>query len=222
MSHAVPCRPARYRLWLCFAALALGLITSLALCSPPSVIITDGGYFLLTADDDGTPSLNRVRRVIDIRGDAPDPDDPDGPDPDPDPDTPDLELTRKARGWAAAVGDPPTAQALALVYLQVTESIEAGNLNLETGPIAVALATDAVLASRSAAEKWKPFRDAASDELTLRRQNESITTAAHLVAFLRAVAAGLELAADGSEAIGFSTVIGVAEMVNQSIDEARE
>lgn len=221
MNHAVPHRPAPSRFWLCAAAAALGLVASLALCSPPAVIITEGGYFLLTQDSDGIPSIDRVRQVIDIRGgDSPDPDGPDAPDPDPD--TPDLELTRKARGWAAAVGDPPTAQALALVYLQVTESLEAGNLNIETAPVAVSLATDAVLGSMNAVEKWKPFRDAASDELTLRRQNESITTAAHLVGFLKAVAAGLELAADGSEAIGFSTVIGVAEKVNQSIDEAKE
>ena len=205
--------------WSILVSLSLGFLAAECFSSPPALVITSGGYQLLTTGDGGFATLQPVDRIIDLRGNG-DPDEPDAPDPEPD--TPDLELTRKAKGWAESIGDPQTAQAMELVYLQVADVVKKGDLTLETGPTAVRMGTDIVLSRAGKTEQWKPFRDAAGDELTERLQRGSINSPATLESFLRAVAMGLQLSADGSDAVPTAKMLQIAIEVNQAIDGARE
>lgn len=202
---------------VCFAAISLTTAT-LVSADRPALVITSAGYQYLDTGEDGLALLVPVSRIIDLRGGG----DTDGPSPPaPDPDTPNLELTRLAKGWANEIDDPQTAQAMALVYLQIADSVKAGDLTLESGPMALSLATDAVLASIGKADQWRPFRKNASDELTRQRQRGTVNSSDSLEAFLRAVANGLELSADGSDAVAHTDLLQVVVTVNRAIDEAR-
>ena len=203
-------------------AICIGMAAAFSQCSPasgapPAVVLTDSGVYLLSLDSDATPTISKAT-VIDRRSGSDEP----GPDPDePRDDSPDVELTLSAKGWAEAVGDPQTAQAMAMVYRQIDDSVAADKLTRDQAIAALREATDAVLMSRGSAAKWEPFRKSAGDELAKRMQVGAITDAASLRVFLKAVAHGLELAADGSDAIGFAEVIDVSSRINDAIDGAK-
>lgn len=199
--------------------LVLAFACGVSLASQPVLVITPAGYFYLEADSAGSPVSVPVAKVVDLRGGSK----PDGPDvPTPEPDTPDIELTRLARGWAKGVNDPQGSQAMELVYLQIADAIKAGQLSLESSSLALSMATDAVLSAVGRAEEWKPFRVSASDELTSRMQTGRVNSSEAMEAFLRAVALGLQLSADGSDAITLSETLQIVTSTNQAIDGARK
>ena len=204
--------PRKSTLWL---AIAFALGCGVAMASRPVLVITPSGYFYLEASADGLPISVPVAKIVDLRGGS----DPDGPPPEPD--TPDIELTRLAKGWAEAVGDPQGSQAMELVYLQIADALKAGQLTIDTAPAALAAASDKVLATLGKADAWKPFRSAAGDELTERRQRGKVDSAASMESFLRAVAMGLQLSADGSDAITLSETLQIVTATNKAIDGAK-
>jgi hypothetical protein len=206
--------PRKSSLWL---AIAFVLGCGVALASQPVLVITPAGYFYLETGEDGSPISVPVDRIVDLRGGSPG--DPDTPAPEPD--TPDIELTRLAKGWAESVDDPQGSQAMELVYLQIADAIKAGHLTIDTAPAALAAASDTVLATLGKADAWKPFRASAGDELTERRQRGKVDSAASMETFLRAVAMGLQLSADGSDAITLSETLQIVTATNKAIDGAK-
>jgi hypothetical protein len=207
--------PRKSALWL---AIAFILGCGISLASQPVLVITSSGYFYLDTDSSGSPISVPVSKIVDLRSGS----DPDGPDvPAPQPDTPDIELTRLAKGWAESVVDPQGSQAMELVYLQIADAIKAGHLNVDTAPTALVAASDSVLGTLSKADAWKPFRKSAGDELTERRQRGKVDSAASMESFLRAVAMGLQMSADGSDAITLSETLQIVTATNKAIDGAK-
>lgn len=197
-------------------ALLLTLLCSSLYAQPGStLIIEDSGYFLLRTVD-GAPKLEplNIVHVLDRRTG----DNPTTPVPPAPPTTPDLELSKKALGWAKEVNDPVGAQALILVYHTLAEE----NLPVETGIIALREASNAALFSLGVQNKWESFRDKTSIELTNRRQQGLITTPKHLSDFMTAVAIGIENAIDGAEALDFTIQLSVAQTITAEIDKAKK
>ena len=117
---------------LCMAASGAG----------PVLVITDGGYQIMSVGSDGKAVLTAVGSVVDMRGTP-------GPGPTP-PDVTTDPIASQVKGWSDAVGDPTTRQALAEVYKRVGES-SAGQPR------------EKVLAAlRDQAESFAPFCDPGS------------------------------------------------------------
>jgi hypothetical protein len=154
---------------------------------------------------------------VDLRGGSP------GPTPDtPEQPRPDNALTVEIRDLAKTVADGSGAQALALVYTQSSEAVADGLGPVATSLEAVRKASDNALGLVGTAGKWDAFRSRLSTIATERTQRGELVTAQQMGDWLRAIAIGLELAADGSEALDFSVIIGVAAGTNKAIDEARK
>ena len=185
----------------------------------PSLLITDQGYFFL-AIEDGIPVIHQPSRVIDVRKGTPDEPVP-SPVPPTSPTSPDPALTSKSKDWAKAVNDPNSAQALALIYRQIEESVKANTLTVDTGTQALSVATDTVLKSLETEDKWISFRDSASKELANRMSQGGMNTT-QFAEFLLAIAFGLELASDGSNALSFSEVLEIVSKTNTAIDKTKQ
>jgi hypothetical protein len=124
---------------LCMAASGAG----------PVLVITDGGYQIMSVGSDGKAVLTAVGSVVDMRGTP-------GPGPTP-PDVTTDPIAVQVKGWSDAVGDPTTRQALAEVYKRVGES-SAGQPR-EKVLAALRQATDGVLGATGGTVKWAPWRD---------------------------------------------------------------
>lgn len=191
-------------------------LLTLLFCTPllaenPSIIITDNGYFLLILKD-GVPEVQTPFKVIDTReGDTP-PSSPGNPGVSPDP-----ELTKKVKAWAVEVSDTDSAQGLALIYRHTEESLRAGTLNVNTAIETQREATDKYLEKQEKSEEWKFFRDNLSNELSTRMARGNITPKT-LGEFFIATAFGLELAADGSEALSMTALLEIVSITNTIID----
>lgn len=142
-----------------FAAAALAavvLMTSLSAhaAAPTGLVITDDGYYFLT-NENGTLTQTKVpvSRIMDLRtGNAPDPTPvpPDESDP----------ISVQVKAWTAEVGDPASAQALAIVYREVGKS--ASGQSRDAVITALRMATDAVLAKTGGGDRWKGWRSKVS------------------------------------------------------------
>jgi hypothetical protein len=69
----------------------------------------------------------------------------------------------------------------------------------------------------ASAGKWDTFRSELTAVVTERVQRGELATPQQMGDFLKAVAIGLELAADGSQALDFSIIIGVATGTNAAL-----
>lgn len=191
----------------------VGIIATSAFSQPP-LTITEAGYFLTVVGDDGTPSHIKLTTIIDMRdgGDSPTP-----------PDQPefDLELVKKVQGWAEANKDPLSAQALAAVYSHVRGAFEDGILDQTTVWPALKQATECALPIVDSGTDWKPFREQLTAVLTERTQRGTLQTAPQIKLLLISTQQGLELSADGSEALGLDALTQIAKVTNEAIDAAK-
>ena len=200
--------PRKVVLFLAFAFLA----GAACLGSQPVLVITPGGFFYLESGQDGIPVAVPVEKIVDLRGGSP------GPTPDsPEQPRPDNALSVQIRDLAKVIGDPAGAQALALVYTQSSEAVADGLVPVVGSLDAVRKASDNALALTATLFKWDPFRAQLSTIATERTQRGELATPKQMADFLKAIALGLELAADGSNALDFSVVIGVAAGTNNAL-----
>lgn len=196
----------RSALWLAFA-----FTCGMVLGEQPVLVITPTGYFYLEAGKDGVPVSIPVEKIVDLR------DGPRGPSPGPDAPRPDNALSVQIRDLAKTIGDPLGAQALALVYTQSGEAVAGGLVPVAAALEAVRKASDNALGLTGTAVKWDPFRVGLSTIATERTQKGELATAQQMGDFLKAIAIGLELAADGSQALDFSVIIGVSTGTNSAL-----
>jgi hypothetical protein len=193
---------------LAIAILSLGVLAA----SPPVLVITQGGFFYLEVGSDGVPVSTPVPSVIDLRGDG------DGKPPaDPPPPPVDTALVRQVRDLAKAVADPAGSQALALVYTQTSGAVADGVVPVASSLDAVRKASDAALALVVTAKNWDAFRSEISTLASNRVQRGELATPKQMADFLKAIASGLELSADGSQALDFAVVIGIATATNNAL-----
>lgn len=193
-------------IWLILASIAV------AQESPQPLTITKAGYFLTVIGADGTPTFSRLTNVTDLRGDTPtDPDDPTEPDVD-------RELALKARDWAAAVKDPQGAQAIAIVYAHLRGALGDGMLNYATIWTPVRAATDSALESITAQGDWIAFRERVTEVVTEAQQRGQLQTLQQVTRVLLSIQRGVELSADGSQALGLDKLVEIARRTNEVID----
>jgi hypothetical protein len=184
-------------------------VCGIAVASQPVLVITPAGFFYLEAGADGVPINVPVKTIVDLRGGTP----PAGPtEP-----QPDNALSVQIRDLAKAVADPAGAQALALVYTQSGEAVADGVVPVAAVLEAVRKASDNALGLTASAGKWDAFRSELTTIVTERVQRGELASPQQMGDFLKAVAIGLELAADGSQALDFSIIIGVATGTNAAL-----
>ena len=190
------------------------LAASLVAADQPTLVITPAGYQYLVIDSSGTAVLSPVERIVDLRGDGtpPGPTDPDPPTPEPE-----AELVRQVTAWAGSVEDPNGAQAIAMVYRQVAEAVADGTLEPDRAFQSIRMSTDAALSAAGAAKDWGSVREKLSGVATARLQAGDLSGAAAMASFLRAVAAGMAAAADGSS-ITFDAIIQMTRAVNKAME----
>lgn len=192
-------------------SLAIAILSlSFATASDPVLILTPGGYFHLRIGADGTPVSTPVERIVDLRGG-------DVPPVDPTPPPVDAALVRQIRDLAKSVADPAGSQALALVYTQSSGAVADGLIPVASSLDAVRVASDKALALVVTAKDWDAFRSKISTLAADRIQRGELTTLKQMSEFLQAIASGLELSADGSTALDFSVVIGIATATNNAM-----
>ena len=144
------------------AAIAAFFVAPLAGWAQESrtLVVTKSGYYWLTQDAAGVPSLVKIERVIKL--DEPPPTDPTDPT-----------LTDRAKAIlqaARAVTEPKraeTARMLAVEYRAVVRQVTAGQL--VTQPLillAAREAADRVLSQQQAPEQWKGVRQVITDQWT--------------------------------------------------------
>ena len=192
------------------ALLVFAFACGITLASQPVLVITPAGFFYLEAGAAGVPVNVPVKTIVDLRGGTP------GPTPD-QPPQPDNALSLEVRDLAKVVADPAGAQALALVYTQSGEAVADGVVPVASVLEAVRKASDNALGLTASAGKWDAFRGELTTIVTERVQKGELTTPQQMGDFLRAVAIGLELAADGSQALDFGVVIGIATGTNAAL-----
>lgn len=198
-------------------------LPSLAFAAPPSVVITDAGYFVLTADADGSPRTERALSVVDLRSPAVTPapaPQPPAPEPAPAPvppakpqeppakPSPDEGLSQKAQAWAAEENDPAGAAAIATIYRQVGEAVQRG----EVSPDEAAGVTRA--AAVSTLSGWETFRSRVGAEAAERIATAGPMSASKMADFLLAIAHGI---ARGAPPLTLQRAVEITDAVNTAI-----
>jgi len=193
-------------------SLILALILGgIAFGSQPVLVITSGGYFFLEIGKDGLPVSVPAGQIIDLREGFPD------SPPGTQPPQPDNALSVEIRDLAKTIGDGAGAQALALVYTQSAGAVADKLVPVSSAFDSIRKASDNALGLLGTALKWDPLRTRLSDIVTERTQKGELSTPQQLSDFLKAVAIGLELAADGSNALDFSMVIRISTGTNAAL-----
>lgn len=186
------------------------LFASLAHSQPP-LTITSSGYYLTEVDSNGVPSLVQITTVIDMTGgDSPTP---------PDEGEVDAAIVKQVRKWADAVDDPQSAQAIAAVYSHVRGAVDEAILDSTTVWPALKDSTDSAIELVEGVKSWKPFRDELSAVVTEGRQRGTLQSPSAISRMARSVQHGLELSADGSDALPLDVLTKVAAKTNEAIDE---
>lgn len=191
-------------------ALSLAAIAN----AQPPLTITDAGYFITVVGDDGVPRLVQITTIVDLRGGG---DTPSPPDKKPDVD---AELVKQVKSWAGSVEDPQTAQAIAAVYSHVRGAVADGKLATAGSWDVLKQATDCAIAVVGSDADWQPFRDELSAVITEGKQRGTLSGKPEIVRLLRSVQAGLELSADGSDALALDKLAEIARKTNEAIDGA--
>lgn len=199
-------------------SLTLIFLCATASASPP-LTITKSGYYLTVVDANGNPSLERIATVIDLRDGGVVPDVP--PiviTPEPPPVVVDDALVAEIKAAAVAIQDPASAQGISLAYTQIRDAFSDGLVSAEAIWPVLKTATDSALVVTSAKD-WKPFRSKLSAVITARKQQGTLDTKDEIIAYLTAIKAGLEQAAEGSAAISFADTIKIVAKTNEAIDD---
>lgn len=180
-----------------FAAVALILaLNSPSIAGDPqTLVITDAGYFVLSADPNGVPVAKKVSSIVDLRsGDnpvpppSPDPTDPGPPKPE---QSPDEALSVKAAEWAKNENDRATAGVISMVYRQVGEAVGRGEFPPDPASTATKQAVESLVPSG-----WSTFRERVGAEAAERIATGGPMDANKMSAFLLAIAIGAERQAD--------------------------
>lgn len=207
--HALPCVVAYWV--IVFTAV---LLSGYANGQPP-LTITPSGYYITQLNADGTPSLVQITAVIDLTGGSDVPGPPTG-----NPKV-DAELVKQVQLLAEKVSDPQSAQAIAWVYLQVHDALGSDLLNPTSVWIALKQATDSAIEVVGGSADWTGFRNALSDKITVSRQRGTMQSPEAIALMLRSVQHGLELSADGSEALTMAQTAAISVKTNEAIDAAK-
>ena len=182
-----------------FAAVALILaLNSPSIAGDPqTLVVTDAGYFFLSADPNGVPVAKKVSSVVDLRtGDNPVPPPSPGPNPtDPEPpkpeQSPDEALSIKAAEWAKDENDRAAAGVISMVYRQVGEAVGRGEFLPDSASTATKQSVESLIPSG-----WSTFRERVGAEAAERIATGGPMDAAKMSAFLLAIAIGAERQAD--------------------------
>jgi hypothetical protein len=199
-------------------SLILSLFCSVAVAAPP-LTITKSGYYLTIVDASGNPSLEKIATVIDLRDGGVVPDVPPVVVvPEPPPVVVDAALVAEIKAAAVAIQDPSSAQGISLAYTQIRDAFSDGLVSSESVWAVLKTATDSALVVTSAKD-WKPFRSKLSAIITARKQQGLLDGKDEIIAYLTAIKAGLEQAAEGSSAISFADTIKIVAKTNEAIDD---
>jgi len=196
-------------------SLAYILLASSVFAQPP-LTITSNGYYITVLGADGVPSLVKLTVVVDLTGGTK----PDTPKtPEPPEDNVDLEVVKQIKAWADAVADPQGAQGIAAVYSHAKGAVDDDTLNTTTIWPVLNQATDAAVIVMDGGTKWKEFRGKLSALITEGRQRGTLQSKASVALLTRSVQQGLELSADGSNALSLDLLTRIAMRTNEAIDE---
>jgi len=202
----------RTRLRIASAAVVLSLIACVGSLAQPPLTITSSGYYLTQLDANGVPSLVQITTVIDMTGGTDTPTPPDQGDVDP-------ALVKDIKAWADATEEPQAAQAIAAVYSHVRGAVDDGTLDPVTVWPALKDATDSAIMVVDGAAAWSDFREKLSAVVTEGRQRGTLQSPAAISRMARSVQQGLELSADGSDALSLDDLVVIAAKTNEAIDE---
>lgn len=196
-----------------FLTLLILIFPAFAIAGPPSIVITDSGYFALTVGADGEPLTERITSVVDMRGNPqstptqplPTPTAPERPKETKSPDEP---LTIRARAWAESEMDPAGAGKIAMIYRQVSEAVARG----EVSPDSAANVTRA--AAEATVTGWSTFRSRVGSDAAERIAAGGPLDKQKMADFLLAVSIGVQLAA---EPISLPDAVKMTEAINKAI-----
>lgn len=177
----------------------------------PTLVITPGGYFLLSVDSAGMPTTSQIppASVLDLRGGNPSPPPPVPPATAPPTPSPDEGLSDQVHGWATEETDPGGAAVLGMVYGQVGEAVRGGIVPPLKAPEIVRAATDKLMPGR-----WDRFRRRIGDEAAARLQRGELTTVEPMADFLLAISLGLKTGADD---LDLPTAVSISDTINTAI-----
>jgi hypothetical protein len=188
------------------ALLGVGSVSQAADELPPLIVAPSGIYYV-TVDSAGVPVLVRATKVSVVgSGGVPVPVPPDTPPQPP-------AVTTQVKAWAAEVNHPVGAQALAVVYSTVADSLKDGKIAPEDAFPAVKKATEQVLPLAGGAERWAGFRAKLGDLITLKLQKGELQHSKDYERFLREVAAGLNGSAAEAPALNPEVVQKISQLI---------
>jgi hypothetical protein len=188
------------------------LVSASSVVAQPPLTITKSGYYITEVNAEGVPTLVKLTVVVDpTNGGTPAPNPPDVVDID-------TAVVKQVKEWSKAVNDPQGAQAVAAVYSHIKGAVDDSLLNATSAWPALKDATDNAITIVDGTEKWKVFRDQLSALVTEGRQRGTLQSQKAVSVFLRSVQQGLELSADGSNALSLDILTTIATKTNEAID----
>ena len=184
------------------ALATLGLAVQ-ASAAPPVLIVTTGGYFLMTKDANGVPVAQQCTVVL---MDAPPTGDPDGP-------KPPISNTVADAIYASAdaVGDTEGAKGLSVFCQQISKMIGDGTLKTANAGKAIELGWPLVLAKMPGSKKsaWKATYDTLENLAVSEAQAGRLSSAGDWRTFLGSVSAGLDRAAGPDSAFDLAAILAI-------------
>lgn len=201
----------RLKLRLIASVVVLLLIGCAGAFAQPPLTITSSGYYITVVGADGVPQLVKITTVIDMTGG-------DSTPAPPGVDEIDSALAQQVKDWANTAADPQAAQGIAAVYSHIRGAVDDGLLDPVTVWPAFKNATDSAIVVVDGGKKWDEFRTKLSAVVTEGRQRGTLQTPASVSRMARSVQHGLELAADGSDALPLDKLTAIAAKTNEAID----
>ena len=182
------------------ALAALGLLMALvgfATAEDHFVVVDDSkpGNYLLTIDAAGAVKI--VGPIKITRAGKPSTPVPPVDPPPHDPTAFEEAITSLTRSALTSGGSKTTGAALASVYSLVSSSVSAGDIEPDKAFEAVKKGCNTVLAVQPDAAKWATFRTEVGKALTALSADGSLATKAQIVAILKSIADGMNVAARG-------------------------
>lgn len=167
-------------------------------------------------DEEGTPSLVKITRVIDLtNGSTPVP-----PTPIPPIEEFDTAIVNVVAGWAKEVNDPDACQAVSLVYHHILQALEDTLIPEKSVWDITRLSTDNALKITSTKD-WSKFRNQVSEIIAEKTRKGELSTNKQIVQLMKSIRQGMEMAADGSTALNQTKAVAVVIGTNEVIDGYR-
>lgn len=190
-----------------WAALALSVaaIGSYLHAGPPFFLDAPAGRFLVY-EDMGAPIVVPVDEIAVVPWT-----DTDSPDPTPD------KLAADVAKWATEIGDTDDSQRYALIFATARDAVYSEMIEpAQIFPV-VSRAADSVLKS-----DWSTFRAKLTEYSTAAKQEGKLGTKTQVINYAATVKHGLELSANGSDAISLDESLAVIAATNQAVDEVAQ